>query len=68
MDIKKEIKKLLIEKGLNMSQLVEMINQKTGNNDSLQNLSGKLNRNTLKFREADEILEVLGFQFEITSK
>jgi len=68
MDIKKEIKKLLIEKSLNMSQLVELMNEKTGEKDSLQNLSGKLNRNTLKFREADEILYVLGYKFEIVSR
>lgn len=68
MDIKKEIKKLLIEKNMTMSQLIQLLNKKTGQKDSLQNLSGKLNRDTLKFREAEEILTVLNYEFIIVSK
>ncbi len=68
MDIKKEIKKLLIEKSLNMTNLINSLNEKTGKQDGLQNLSGKLNRNTLKFKEADEILDVLGYEFQIVPK
>lgn len=43
-----------------------ILNNQTGEKDSLQNLSGKLNRDTLKFREADGILNALGYEFTIT--
>jgi len=68
MDIKKEIKKLIIEKGITMTDLVSKLNERYNRNDSLQNLSGKLNRGTLKFNEAQEILEVLEYQFSIEPK
>jgi len=68
MDIKKEIRKLLIEKGVNMTDLVNLLNEKSGKQDSLQNLSGKLNRNSLKFKEVEEILDVIGYEFQIISK
>ena len=68
MDIKKEIRKLLIEKDISMTDLVNSLNKKTGKQDSLQNLSGKLNRNSLKFKEVEELLDVIGYELQIVNK
>ncbi len=48
-----------------MTDLVNLLNQKYNRNDSLQNLSKKLSNNTLKYREAEEIAEVLNCDIQI---
>lgn len=60
MAIKNQVKALLAMKDITMTQLVEMLNSAYQREDTLANLSKKLNRNTLKFREAEEIANVLG--------
>lgn len=62
MALKEEIKSLIIKSGYTMSQVVEMINAKHNRNDSVSNLSNKLTRGTLKYREAEEIAEVIGYE------
>lgn len=51
-----------IEGGLTMAEVVRQINKKFNRNDSLQNLNGKLVRETLKYSEALEIAEILNFE------
>lgn len=65
MPIKNVIKALLATKGLTMTDLVNLLNQKYNRNDSLQNLSKKLSNNTLKYREAEEIAKVLNCDIQI---
>lgn len=60
MSVKEQIKIALIKKNLTLSELVNKLNIKYNRNDSVQNLSAKLSRNTLKYREAEEIAEILG--------
>ncbi|MFL0198139.1 LLM class flavin-dependent oxidoreductase [Clostridium sp. WILCCON 0269] len=64
MNIKENIKILLIKSNLTMTQLVEKLNEKYNRNDSVQNLNGKLTRGTLKYREALEIADILGYKIE----
>ncbi len=45
-----------------MAEVVRQINKKFNRNDSLQNLNGKLVRETLKYSEALEIAEILNFE------
>lgn len=60
MSVKEQIKIALIKKNITLTDLVNKLNAKYNRQDSVQNLSAKLTRNTLKYREAEEIAEILG--------
>ncbi|WP_341455979.1 MULTISPECIES: LLM class flavin-dependent oxidoreductase [Oscillospiraceae] len=51
-----------------MSEVVRRINEQYGRQDSVANLSNKLTRGTLKYREAQEIAEVIGYRIEWVRK
>lgn len=60
MGIKEDIKSKIIQSGKTMSEVIELINNKYNKNDTVQNLSNKLSRGTLKYSEALEIADVIG--------
>lgn len=68
MPIKNSIKAILATKDLTMTDLVNLLNKKYDRNDSLANLSKKLNNNTIKFREVEEIAKVLDCDVKIIMK
>lgn len=68
MSVKEQIKIALIKRNKTLSELVAELNKKYNRNDSVQNLSGKLSRNTLKYREAEEIADILGITIEWKDK
>lgn len=67
MAIKNQVKALLATKGITMTQLIEMLNATYQREDTLANLSKKLNKDTLKYREAEEIAEVLDCEIQFVS-
>ncbi len=64
MAIKDDIKAVIVKSGWTMSDVVKELNKKYGRNDTVQNLSGKLSRGTLKYREAIEIAEIIGYEIQ----
>ncbi|MHB8061186.1 MAG: LLM class flavin-dependent oxidoreductase [Ruminiclostridium sp.] len=68
MPIKDDIKSLIVKSGWTMSDLVKALNEKYNRDDSVQNLSGKLSRGTIKYREALEIAEILGYEIQWIKK
>ena len=64
MTTKDEIKSIIIKSGWTMSAVVKALNDKHGRDYTVQNLSNKLSRNTLRYREAKEIAEILGYSIE----
>lgn len=68
MGIKEEIKSLIVKSGWTMSDVVQALNEKYERNDTVQNLSNKLSRGTLKYREALEIAEIIGYSIEWRKK
>jgi hypothetical protein len=62
--LKEEIKSMIVKSGLTMNEVVQRINEKYDRNDSLSNLSNKLTRGTLKYREAEEIADAIGYRIE----
>jgi hypothetical protein len=68
MDIKQEIKILLVRNNLSMRKLIERMNEKNNTKDTVQNLSKKLSRGTIRFYEVESILDYLGYEIEIKSK
>jgi hypothetical protein len=61
MGVREDVKIILIQSGKTLKEVVELLNSKHGRNDTSQNLSNKLSRGTLKYSEAVEIAEVLGY-------
>lgn len=61
MNIQREIKSYIVREGLSMREIVErlvVIHRWSG---SLSNFSGKLQRGTLRYREAEDVSDVLGY-------
>ncbi|MFS0855137.1 LLM class flavin-dependent oxidoreductase [Paenibacillus taichungensis] len=61
-NLKNEIKLVLINKGMGMSDLIKLLNEKHNREDTVQNLNNKLTRGTIKYSEIKEIAEILNYK------
>ena len=61
MEIRNEIKSYIVREGYTLSEVVEMLADEYGWSTSVPNLSGKLRRGSLRYREALELADVLGY-------
>ena len=61
MNTRNEIKSYIAREGITMSRLVEKLSERYGWSASVPNLSDKLRRNSLRYREAVELADVLGY-------
>lgn len=61
MDTRNEIKSYMVRKGLTMTGIVEKLADQYDWSASVPNLSGKLRRNSLRYREAVELADALGY-------
>ena len=61
MVFKDELKALIIKSGWTMTQVVDELNKKYDRNTSVQNFSAKLKRESLKYTEVEEILDIIGY-------
>ena len=59
--IRNEIKSYIIRTGMTMSEVVELLASEYGWSSSVPNLSGKLKRGSLRYGEAVELADVLGY-------
>ena len=64
MGVREDIKSVIVKSGWTLSDVVKALNEKYSRNDTVQNLSNKLSRGTLKYREALEIAGVIGYSIE----
>ena len=55
-----EIKAQIIRAGFTMQELLDRLHDDYGWSDSVSNFSNKLARNSLRYREAIELADVLG--------
>lgn len=62
MDIRREIKSYIVREGLSMRELLERLVITHKWSGSLSNFSGKLKRGTLRYSEAEDIADVLGYE------
>lgn len=65
MNITKEIKRIMQEKGITVTALNNRLNYKNGTSYTPQNLSKRLNKEDIKFGDAKDILEILGYKIDI---
>ncbi len=64
MSIRTDIKTILAENDVSITQLAKEMTAKTGKFYSQSNISQKLLRGTLKFEEAKLIGEILGYELK----
>lgn len=68
LDIRNEIKSYIVLSGYTMTEIIEMLNIKYNRNDTVQNLSNKLSRGTIKYSEAKEIADITGYNINWNKK
>ena len=61
MDIRNELKSYIVKEGMTMRELVDMLSFEYGRSDSVPNFSGKLSRGSLRYSEAVEMADVMGY-------
>jgi hypothetical protein len=66
--IKETVKIMLAKSDITLTEILRRLNENYDRNDTLQNLSKKINKGTLRYEEAEEIAEVLGLKIEWITK
>ena len=61
MNVKNEIKSIIVRSGMTMQQVVDLLSDEYGWSDSISNFSNKLTRGSLRYREAIQIADVMGY-------
>ena len=62
MNIRNEIKAQIVRAGFTMQELVDRLSDEYDWSDSVSNLSNKLQRESLRYTEAVQLADVLGFE------
>lgn len=66
MDICAKIKSILVLQKMQIKEFADLLNEKTGSeNYNGNNLSAKLNRDTISFKEAEMMLNILGYKIDV---
>ena len=61
MDVRNEIKSYIVREGFTLSEVVELLADEYSWSTSVPNLSGTLRRGSLRYREAIQLADVLGY-------
>ncbi len=61
MSIRNEIKAQIVRAGFTMQEVVELLSDEYGWSDSISNLSAKLQRESIRYKEVVELADVLGY-------
>ena len=61
MNVRNEIKAQIIRTGMTMQQVVDLLSYEYGWSDSVSNLSAKLQRESIRYKEVVELVDVLGY-------
>ena len=61
-NIRSEIKAQIVRAGFTMQELVDRLHDDYGWSDSVSNLSAKLQRESIRYREIIELADVLGYE------
>ena len=62
MNIRNEIKAQIVRAGMIMQQVVDLLSDEYGWSDSVSNFSNKLARGSLRYEEAVQLAQVLGYE------
>lgn len=61
-NLRNEIKSYIVRAGCTMQEVVDLLADEYGWSDSVSNLSNKLQREPLRYTEAVQLAEVLGYE------
>ena len=61
MNVKNEIKSIIVRSGITMQDVVDQLSEEYGWSDSVSNLSAKLQRESIRYKEVLELADVLGY-------
>ena len=61
MTVRNEIKAQIVRAGYTMQELVDRLHEEYGWSDRVSNLSAKLQRESIRYKEVVELAEVLGY-------
>ena len=62
MTVRNEIKAQIVRAGYTMQELVDRLHEEYGWSDSVSNLSTKLQRESIRYKEVVELADVLGYE------
>ena len=62
MSVRNEIKAQIIRTGMTMQEVVDLLSQEYDWSDSVSNLSAKLQRESIRYKEILELADVLGYE------
>ena len=61
-NLRNEIKSYIVRSGYTMQEVVDRLSEDYGWSDSVSNLSNKLQRESLRYVEAVQLADVLGYE------
>ena len=62
MNVRNELKAQIVRAGMTMQQVVDLHSDEYGWSDSVSNLSAKLQRESIRYKEVLELADVLGYE------
>ncbi|MEG0297643.1 MAG: LLM class flavin-dependent oxidoreductase [Clostridium sp.] len=68
MSLKQEIKGYIVLSGYTITQVVEALNEKNGTDYTVQNLSNKIRKESLKYTEVLDIADIIGYSISWSKK
>lgn len=64
MGMKEDLKAYIIKSGWNISKVQDELNKINGTNFGMQNLSKKINNETIRYDEVLQIADIIGYKIE----
>ena len=61
MNVRNELKAQIVRAGMTMQQVVDLLSDEYGWSDSVSNLSAKLQRESIRYKEVLGLADVLGY-------
>lgn len=61
-NLRNEIKSYIVRQGMTMQEVVDLLRDEHGWSDSVSNLSNKLQRESLRYTEAVQLADALGYE------
>lgn len=62
MNVRNELKAQIVRAGMTMQQVVDLLSDEYGWSDRVSNLSAKLQRESIRYKEVLELADVLGYE------
>ena len=64
MDVRNELKYILGKEAITLTQMAQLMTEKTGRKYSVNSLSGKLLRQSISLKETTDLLDTIGYHIE----